>query len=58
MILMRLVVLVDINKLKNQFRMHANTNEYEKIFESLDEKTQKDGIKKAKETLENRAKEK
>ena len=45
-----------INKLKrHQFRMHANTNEYEKIFESLDEKTQKDGIKKAKETLENRA---
>ena len=40
---------------KNQFRMHANTNEYEKNFESLDKKTQQDGIKKAKETLENRA---
>ena len=39
---------------KNQFRMHANTNEYEKIFESLDKKTQQEGIDKAKKTLENR----
>ena len=27
--------------------MHANTNEYEKIFESLDKKTQQEGIDKA-----------
>ena len=39
---------------KYQFRMHANTNEYEKIFENLDKKTQQNGINKAKETLQNR----
>ena len=30
--------------------MHANTNEYEKIFESLDEKTQKDELKSKRNT--------
>ena len=44
-----------INKLnKLQFRMHANANEYEKIFNSLDQETKEKGIKLAKETLQNR----